>query len=326
MFYDKEAIEYPLEAVVSEMASLDLARKDPDDDDDVPPLVDEREDQAVVTCTAASLPGLPCAVTIHIMSYLYDDLPAIQNMLGLCKSMSRMDTQELKAALGQVSCEDPKNFCGFCKERFTYPYKLADCQHIACGHCLWFHAPNGCCGICDTKIRNKPTRLADRTTVSARAFWLPPEQDDVGTARLEEHEQRIHGGTAGFFGKDGQRNTLEQFDGVGFPGDFDDMKTVSMRDLKVDPNRLPKGKVWEIVICPAAQNYSGFPHIADRRSVVIAAFDDVELWEELDTDDIVLLCVWRSRSRFRHGLGGPDKEYRLVGWEEFLQSEDELDE
>jgi hypothetical protein len=145
---------------------------------------------------------------------------------------------------------------------------LKDCNYIACGRCIWtgtssdgngtYTSTTNCKNIkCNnSKIRSCPQRLSVEQNRLAHvgAFWLLSRTDNKKL--FHRNDKRIHKGTAGYFGKKGTQHEKDPFNGKGFPRDSDDMKKIKFTDID---NKLSNLDEWDVCLCPADSNYSGFP-------------------------------------------------------------------
>lgn len=223
-----------------------------------------RVDSSDSSC-GASLAGLSPDLKLSVMSFLYNDFGSLQALMSSCKAF-KLDQGTVKTSIRndllQLHQDDHGLLCSICSKPVTYPYKLADCSHVACGRCAWFQSPNGRCGGCSTKIRSTPRHLGpeENRLADIRAFWMLSEKENA--RRRQQHDKRVHRGTAGFFGKNGKQNKLNPFDGKGFPAEFDDMPVLHVDELHLLPKFCP---LW-ITVCPASQNYSGFPEVSGTAS------------------------------------------------------------
>ena len=243
------------------------------------PLVFKKKEEPVSTCkeklnglvaSSSSLANkLPQAILLEVMTFLYDDLPAIQSML--CSSKDLLMTFSHRDIIINhirkvIINSTTTPFCTLCSNPMTYPYQLKDCNHVACGRCIWqatnrdsntvFMGPNCKNAKCKIKIRSRPFRVSTEQNrlANVRAVWLL--NPNGNKARFRRNDKRIHKGTSGYFGKNGIQHESEAFDGKGFPGDFDDMETIKFVDID---HKLSNPDEWDVIMCPADHNYSGFP-------------------------------------------------------------------
>ena len=127
------------------------------------------------------------------------------------------------------------------------------------------------------------------------------------------HNSRVHPGTHGHFGGD-----WNVFAGAGFPGDFDRAPFANYRDL---PQILPEDNEYELTICPAAMNFSGFPPDTARvfrRRDATEVVEQLVLNEGVCVDDVILVTERRGWLD-EYGNENEDVvEYVVRGWEELL--------
>lgn len=115
-----------------------------------------------VTVTSLSSPSslmeqLPQAILLEVMSFLYDDLSSIQNIICSSKVLSlTIDHRDIiinhiwKVILNNgdnstntttttTTTSSTRNniYCTLCSNPVTYSYQVKDCNHIACGRCIW---------------------------------------------------------------------------------------------------------------------------------------------------------------------------------------------
>jgi hypothetical protein len=246
----------------------------------------------------ASLPKLPQFVLLEIMSFLNDDRASLQALLVSCKALN-LDRDSVKIYLRKtiLDSENGDIHCCMCAVPVAYPYKLVDCQHVACGRCVW--TANHKCGLCKTKIRSRPLRLGPEASKVAdtNAFWILPPK--ANAARIAKNEARIHMVTA------------NPFDGKGLHADFDDVPALHVSDLE----NIPRDReLW--IICPATCNYGGFPETFGRATNVMRYLERTSFLQRLDEDDIVLIEEEMTEEEI-YIKPRPDRyEVRLVGWEQ----------
>jgi hypothetical protein len=258
-----------------------------------------------------SLPKLPQFVLLEIMSFLHDDRASLQALFVSCKTLN-LPRDSIKTYIRKniLDSDNGDIHCCICTVPVAYPYKLVDCQHVACGRCAWT-ASHHCGSSCKTKIRSRPFRLGPEANKIAdtNAFWIL--SPNANSFRIAKNEARIHGGTAGFFGKKGRQNTLDPFDGKGYHADFDDVLTLHLSDLE----SIPRGRKLWITLCPATCNYSGFPEKWGRATKIMRYLERTSFLQRLDEDDIVLIEEEMTEEEI-YSKPRPDRyEVRLVGWE-----------
>ena len=265
--------------------------------------------------SAPSLLDLPQEVHVDILSWIYDDCTSIQQA---CKALNipRCAIQPyIRNEILVARDADNKISCCICSEIIAYPYKLVDCGHVACGRCAWDKSPNGCCSDCQTKIHSRPQRLdaVASQLADAKAFWILSHK--ANAARRAKNEARVHKGAAGFFGIDGKPNELDPFEGVGFPADFDDIKTLDFNHL----DQLPRFRKLWVTHCPADYSYSGLPKHDGSARETRNFLTRTPFLESLHENDIVLIEEELTEAEV-YGKPRPDRyEVRLVGWEHLVQ-------
>ena len=134
---------------------------------------------------------------------------------------------------------------------------------------------------CKIKIRSTPFRVSaeQNRLANVRAFWLL--NPNGNRARFRRNDERVHEGTAGYFGKNGIQHESEAFGGKGFPGDFDDMETIKFSDID---HKISKPDEWDVCLCPADCNFSPIP--------MGTATNLTATMRGIDKEDVIILQRW----------------------------------
>ena len=243
---------------------------------------------------------------------------------------------EQKGCFAELHKKEHPHRCAICENVLCHPHRLPDCGHVACGRCIYgkafpsrFIAYHGwrcqhpsddwktCCGV---TVRTRPEKLgAEHCTqagLDAAAHAAMPTAGQREEWRAW-HNSRVHPGTHGHFGGD-----WNVFDGAGFPGDFDGNPSANYREL---PQILPEGNEYTLTICPAAENFSGFPPGTVQkftRADAAKAVAQVVLNESVRGDDIILVTEERG---WLDEYGNENEgvvEYVVRGWEELLRNDE----
>ena len=157
-------------------------------------MVEPRQPQHQVVLAARGQPPIPLEVEQDIVSHLSIEVPSPANEGGQISTTSSSDAQceTMEALLQRLGNLFPENqgssqrdCCCICKtEAIFYPYKLADCGHVACGRCIYTtavgtagHAIRGSCQLCGQAIRNKPHRVENFQLYHAQSQWTLDDKD-----------------------------------------------------------------------------------------------------------------------------------------------------
>ena len=244
-----------------------------------------------------------------------------------CKRLS-----EQKGCFAELHKKEHPHRCAICENVLCHPHRLPDCGHVVCGRCIYGKAfpsrftdyrgwrckhPSDdwkrCCGV---TMRTRPEKIG--------AEYCPHEDLDAAahaampTAGQREEwrawrNNRARDGAHGHFG-----GVWNVFDGAGFQSDFGEPPSANYRDL---PQILPEDNEYELTICPAAMNFSGFPPDtvrAFRRRDATEAVEQLVLNEGVCVDDIILVTEGRGWLD-EYGNENEDVvEYVVKGWEELL--------
>mmetsp|Transcript_32806 Transcript_32806/g.35370 ORF Transcript_32806/g.35370 Transcript_32806/m.35370 type:complete len:389 (+) Transcript_32806:65-1231(+) len=268
----------------------------------------------LVASSSSLMKKLPQAILLEVMTFLYDDLPSIQSMLCSSKVLLMAFSHRniiINHIRQVITNSSTTPFCTLCSNPVTYPHQLKDCNHVACGRCIWKATSDGnavymssnCKNAnCKIKIRSRPLRVSaeQNRLANVRAFWLLSENGN--TARFLRNDRRIHKGTAGYFGKNGIQHERGVFDGKGFPGDFDDTETIKFADID---HKLSNLDEWDVCMCPADHNYSGFP-------MGTATNLTSSMLRGLDEEDVIILQRW-NRNLDHCDDYEIEEEYCLIG-------------
>ena len=288
------------------------------------PLVFKKKEEPVSTCkeklnvlvasSSSLIKKLPQAILLEVMTFLYDDLPSIQSMLCSSKvllmAFSHRDIiiNHIRQVIMNSTTTTP--FCTLCSNPVTYPHQLKDCNHVACGRCIWqatgdsntvFMSSNCKNAKCKTKIRSRPLRVSTEQNrlANVRAFWLLNQNGNK--ARFRRNDKRIRRGTRCYFGKNGIQHERRAFGGKGFPGDFDGMETIKVADID---HKLSNPEEWDVCRCPADRNYSGFP-------MGTATNLTASIIRGINKEDVIILQRWNRN--FGHSDDYEiEEEYLLI--------------
>ena len=96
----------------------------------------------------------------------------------------------------------------------------------------------------------------------------------------------------------------DQFNGKGLPGDFDGMKKIKVTDIDNKPSNLDE---WDVCMCPADLNYSGFP---------LGAATDLtaSMLCGIDQENIIILQRWNRNHDDYCEEYEKEEEYCMIGW------------
>ena len=287
------------------------------------PLVFKKKEEPVSTCkeklnvlvasSSSLIKKLPQAILLEVMTFLYDDLPSIQSMLCSSKVLLMVFSHRdiIINHIRQVIMNSTTTpFCTLCSNPVTYPHQLKDCNHVACGRCIWqatgdsntvFMSSNCKNAKCKIKIRSRPLRVSTEQNrlANVRAFWLLNQNGNK--ARFRRNDKRIRRGTRCYFGKNGIQHERGAFSGKGFPGDFDGMETIKFADID---HKLSNPDEWDVCRCPADRNYSGFP-------MGTATNLTASIIRGIDKEDVIILQRWNRN--FGHSDDYEiEEEYLLI--------------
>jgi hypothetical protein len=121
-------------------------------------IKEKPNDDVTVTSSSSSsssslMEQLPQAILLEVMSFLYDDLSSIQDIICSSKVLlMTIDHRDIiinhirkvilnsdDTSTNTTTTSNTRNniYCTLCSNPVTYPYQLKDCNHIACGRCIW---------------------------------------------------------------------------------------------------------------------------------------------------------------------------------------------
>ena len=123
-------------------------------------IKEKPNDNVTVTSLSSSsssslMEQLPQAILLEVMSFLYDDLSSIQNIIYSSKVLQltidhrdiiinhirkvilNIDDNSTNTTTTTTSSTRNNIYCTLCSNPVTYSYQVKDCNHIACGRCIW---------------------------------------------------------------------------------------------------------------------------------------------------------------------------------------------